>query len=80
MRLLSLAVAAKAPRKQFNSGGAGSSGASSASQAAGNNQGGFGGVNVAKMWPAPKWQKGNDYHFLFSIALMIFYADLQFLI
>jgi len=52
---LVLAVASKAPRKNFNAGG------SSASSASGSEAGlnsSFSAVNHAKMWPTPKWQKG----------------------
>ena len=51
---LILAVASKAPRKNFNAGG--SSASSSSGGEAFNSS--FSAVNHAKMWPTPKWQKG----------------------
>jgi len=48
------AVASKAPRKNFNAGGS----SSSSSAADGSQNTSFNVVNHAKMWPAPKWQKG----------------------
>lgn len=54
--LVLLAVAAKAPRKNFGGSSGGASSVYNSSPSSNNSN--FGLCNHAKMWPTPNWQKG----------------------